>query len=184
MTHASRRGPAPIALLGAAALLLTGCAGGASEPSTSPSPSTTSARADDSVLVVTGAWAKAAAAGENSAVFANIASRGGTPLDLTGAETDVAASAQLHTTAATGDGSMDMAQVAKLRVPASSHLELAPGGDHIMLMDLTRALEPGEKIDVTLLVSDGSRTTVTATVKDYSGAKESYVPTPTEAPSP
>jgi copper(I)-binding protein len=43
-----------------------------------------------------------------------------------------------------------MSNVAKLDVPAGKGLTLAPGSDHIMLMDLKQGLKKGDTVPVTL----------------------------------
>ncbi len=54
--------------------------------------------------------------------------------------------------------------------------DLAPGGDHVMLMDLTGPLSPGTDVTVTLVFEDGSSLPVTAQVRDFAGANEEYQP--------
>lgn len=56
---------------------------------------------------------------------------------------------ELHETLREGDV-MRMRPVAKLEVPAGGILEMKPGGIHIMLINLKRALRPGDRVPVTL----------------------------------
>ncbi|MGW0159312.1 copper chaperone PCu(A)C [Mycobacterium sp. NPDC003323] len=63
-----------------------------------------------------------------------------------------------------------------LVIPGGGSHELAPGADHVMLMDLTGPLSPGTDVSVTLLFEDGSTLPVTAQVRDFPGANEEYRP--------
>ncbi len=82
---------------------------------------------------------------------------------------------ELHETVENSDGSMAMQpKDGGFTVAAGADHELAPGGDHIMIMDLIKALEPGEVVTITLTLADGSTMDVDATVKKFSGAQEDY----------
>lgn len=61
-------------------------------------------------------------------------------------------------------------------IPAGESLNLKPGGDHIMVMGLTKPIKPGEEISLQLVTSDKQSFPVTAIAKDYSGAQENYAP--------
>jgi len=159
--------------------LLTGCASGPSTPSPSAAPAVSSA----SHVIVSEAWAKSASAADNTAVFGRIASRTGHSLSIVSVESPDAMSAELHTTSMSADGAMNMQQTDALQVPASGALTLEPGGIHVMLMGLHRPVRAGDKVTLTLRLSDGSRTTFTAIAKEYTGAQESYGPTPSSTPA-
>ena len=59
---------------------------------------------------------------------------------------------------------------------ADSDIELAPGADHLMLMDLTAKLMPGSDVEITVSFDDGSTLPITAQVRDFPGADEHYDP--------
>lgn len=59
-------------------------------------------------------------------------------------------------------------------IPAGGEFALAPGANHIMLMDLQSPLLAGDETTFTLTFSDDSTYEFTAPVKDYSGANENY----------
>jgi periplasmic copper chaperone A len=64
------------------------------------------------------------------------------------------------------DGVADAAKaVPELSVPAYGQTELKPGGVHIRLKDLTRPLQAGESVELTLTMDSGATITVTAPVK-------------------
>lgn len=100
-------------------------------------------------LVVQHVWARAAAEeGMSSVVYLSIANRGGDDA-LTHARTPVATAAVLHQTRNDG-GVMRMLDVASIPVPAGQSVTLKPGGYHIMLVGLQKALKPGDTFPVAL----------------------------------
>lgn len=91
---------------------------------------------------------------------------------LVAASSPVAKVVELHEMAMDG-GVMKMRAVPNLPLPAGKTVDLAPGGYHVMLMDLTQPLKDGEKVPITLTIADkaGKKTTqeVTATVRPLAG---------------
>lgn len=51
---------------------------------------------------------------------------------------------------------------------------LQPGGMHVMLMGLTEELAPGDEVELTLELNDGSTVEVTAPVKEFTEETEHY----------
>jgi periplasmic copper chaperone A len=165
------------ALAGAAVLTLAGCgssdtpAADAAAPETT-STSTTTTEAEQ--LTFTDPWVKAADSGMTAA-FGTLENTGDDDLVVTSASSDVTGAMELHETVANADGTMAMQpKQGGFTVEAGGQHELAPGGDHLMLMDLTRPLEPGEDVTITLTFEDGSTAEVDAVVKSFSGADEEY----------
>lgn len=68
---------------------------------------------------------------------------------LTGAETPVAERVEIHRHLHR-EGVMSMRQVDQVVVPAGGRFEFAPGGYHLMLIGLRRALRDGETVPLTL----------------------------------
>lgn len=99
-----------------------------------------------------------------SAVFSQIMNKGETDRFIVSANTDVAGKVELHDVITEGDV-MKMRQVTEFKIPAKGHVELKPGGLHIMLFDLKKPLVEGEKIDVQLTFANGEQQTITAPVK-------------------
>lgn len=153
------------AILAAAALALTGCAS-----ASAPSPS---AQAGEAVTI-TDAWVKAADSGM-SAAFGHLSNSSGADLTVISADTSAAAMTELHETVQNAAGETVMREIdGGFVLPAGGSLELAPGGSHLMLMDLTAPLKAGDEVTITLTFSDRSTTSFTAPVKEYSGANENY----------
>jgi hypothetical protein len=88
----------------------------------------------------------------------------GTPDTLTAVSTPVAGMAQVHQT--TNDsGVMKMRPVTSLSIGQDKSVTLAPGGYHIMLMNLKQALKQGESFPVTLTFAKAGPVTATAMVE-------------------
>lgn len=77
----------------------------------------------------------------------------------------------------TADGVMQKIK-GEVVIPAEGTFELAPGANHIMLMNLSRDLLAGDEVTFTLQLKapNGEVTSseFTVLVKDYAGANESY----------
>ncbi len=122
------------------------------------------------------AWVKAADDGM-TAVFGELKNTTDHDLTLVEARYEDADAVQLHETDANGSGGMSMKEKeGGFTIPAGSSLNLEPGGDHIMIMGLKKAIEPGEEISLDLVTADGTRIPATAVAKQYSGAQEDYAP--------
>ncbi|KAB1118324.1 copper chaperone PCu(A)C [Micromonospora aurantiaca] len=170
----SRRFLRPAALIGAAVLAASVTACGSSGTPSAATSASASASAAAGVLTVRDPWVKAADKGMTAA-FATLANDGDTDVTITGVTTDVSR-AEIHEMAMT-DGKMAMRQKqGGVVVAARSQAALEPGGDHLMLMDLTRPVRPGDQLDITLTFADGRTQTFTAVAKPFTGAQESYAP--------
>jgi copper(I)-binding protein len=156
-------------LLAAAALTLTGCASTTSEAA----DTNTTVTAGDAVSI-SDAWVKSAESGM-SAGFGELTNDSDTDVTVVSATTEASSMLELHETAENESGEMVMRQIeGGFVIPANGSMMLEPGGNHIMLMDLTAPLAAGEDVTFTLTFSDDTTYEFTAPVKDYSGANETY----------
>ena len=131
---------------------------------------------DSGTITVTDPWVKAAEGGMTAA-FGTVTNGTSGDLILTGATTSASSEVQLHETSPDGSGGMSMQEKeGGFELPAGEELVLEPGGHHLMLMDLTEPLRPGDQVELTLVFSEGTEHPFTATVKDFSGAQEHYSP--------
>ncbi|SCL44190.1 hypothetical protein GA0070606_0178 [Micromonospora citrea] len=166
------------ALLATAALLLgaAGCGSSQDPPAGTPGPaSSVSADAPATgVLGVRDAWVKAADRGMTAA-FGALVNDGDADVTVTGAATDVSP-VELHEMAVRDGQPVMRAKQGGLVVRARSTYALEPGGDHLMLMGLTRPVRAGDQVSVTLTFADGRTQTFTAVAKPFTGAQESYAP--------
>ncbi|MGX1614016.1 copper chaperone PCu(A)C [Micromonospora chalcea] len=172
----SRRFLRPAALIGAAVLAASVAACGSADATptaTSSAPASAQASAAG-VLTIRDPWVKAADKGMTAA-FGTLVNDSDADVTITGVSTDVSR-AELHEMAMK-DGKMVMqAKPGGVVVKARSQAGLEPGGDHLMLMDLTRPVRPGDQLDITLTFADGRTQTFTAVAKPFTGAQESYAP--------
>ena len=75
------------------------------------------------------------------------------------------------------DGKMVMRQKqGGIVIKAKGTHALEPGGDHLMLMNLTQPVKAGDELTFTLTFADGRTEQFTAVAKPFAGAQESYAP--------
>jgi copper(I)-binding protein len=103
-------------------------------------------------LRVEGAWVRLPAVpGRPAAAYFTI--RGGpTPATLIAVASDTAIVTEMHESMANG-----MRPIAKVEVPAGGSVPFAPGGRHVMLIDLNRGITPGKTVTLTFTFADGTR---------------------------
>lgn len=182
----------PRSALPAAALALTltlalaGCGTDAATPSTDASstgtPSGTAASASAALSLEDG-WAKATD-GPMTGVFGVLTNTGDTDLHLVSVSSELAGLSEMHVTVDDGAGGRVMREAEDgFTVPAGGQHVLAPGGDHLMLLQLAGPVETGQDVTLTLVDADGQEHAVTVTARAFSGAEEDYDPAPqTEEP--
>ena len=90
----------------------------------------------------------------NSAIFMNIKNASNADVKLVGVHSSVCKSTEIHTHKME-NGMMAMVQVEDADTPKNGETKLAPGGLHIMLMDLNRPIKDGDKVDLELKFSNG-----------------------------
>jgi copper(I)-binding protein len=79
-------------------------------------------------------------------------------------ETDAAKTVETHTVIKEGDV-MKMRPVPGIDVPANGQVKLEPGGFHVMMMDLTRKLNVGDKVKLTLFFERAGQVQLDVTVR-------------------
>ncbi|MFE1398241.1 copper chaperone PCu(A)C [Nocardiopsis dassonvillei] len=156
-------------------LTLTAC-GGAQEQGAAPAEEAAdSAVTAADAFSVTDPWIKAVTAEEGmTGVFGVLANGSGEEITVVSADYDAAGMVELHEVVSEGTDATMREKEGGFPIPAEGSTTLEPGGDHIMLMELTEDLQPGAEATVTVEFSDGSTTEFTAAVKDYAGANEEY----------
>ncbi|MBB5660958.1 copper chaperone PCu(A)C [Brevundimonas halotolerans] len=83
---------------------------------------------------------------------------------LVSVSTDAAGKAEIHEMSTAG-GVMTMAEMTDgLPLPAGEVTALQPGGNHIMLMQVTAPLAEGDTVDLALTFADAAPVTVSARV--------------------
>lgn len=100
---------------------------------------------------IDGAYARVMPGAKTGAIFLSIENHAAVDERLVTVSTDVAERAELHTHKAGADGVMQMLKIeGGIAIPAGEIHDLARGGDHIMLMGLTRPVKEGDTINLML----------------------------------
>lgn len=99
----------------------------------------------------------------NSAAYFVLANPTGEADALVGVETEIADTAEIHSVTM-DEGVMRMRPVDSVAVPAAGEAVLEPGGYHIMLIGLRRALAEGDSVGLRLQLRSGEVIDVTAPV--------------------
>lgn len=161
----------PVALVSALALGgLTACGGSdtsTSTPGTTAAPGTTAVV--DVGVTATGAWARSSpVVADAGAAYMTLTNTTDTDDELVGASVPatVAARAEVHESSMGEGGMMAMNRVDSVAVPAGGTVELAPGGYHIMMLQLAQPLQAGTDIPITLTFAKSGEVRVIAEVRD------------------
>ena len=122
-------------------------------------------------LVISQAWSRATPKGaKTGGGYLTIENNGSAPDRLIGGSSDVASSVQVHEMSMEG-GVMKMRPVENgLSVEPGKTVKLAPGGYHLMMMDLKQPLKRGDKVPVTLEFEKAGKVTLSLDVEGV-GAK-------------
>ncbi len=137
--------------------------------STPPTPGPTSS---------SGAMGGMDMSGPMTAMFGTLHNGSSQQVTISAGSSPAAGMVQLHETVKNASGSTQMQEKkGGFVLPPGGDLTLQPGGDHVMLMDLTGSLRNGDRTSVTLQTSAGP-VTFTVPVRAFTGAQESYAPTP------
>ncbi|MGD9507582.1 MAG: copper chaperone PCu(A)C [Geminicoccaceae bacterium] len=114
-------------------------------------------------LTIEHAWARPAAKG-NAAAYMVIMNAGAADR-LTGVSTEVAATAELHSSTIDAQGVGRMVPVQAVELPSDAEAKLAPGGLHIMLIGLKQPLVEGQEFPLTLDFEQAGAVTVEVAIE-------------------
>lgn len=117
-------------------------------------------------LVISQAWARATPGGaKTGGGYLTIENKGSAPDKLVGVSADVAGKIEVHEMTTT-NGVMKMRPVeGGLTIDPGKSVKLAPGGYHLMMMDLKSPLKHGDKLPVTLQFEKAGKVAVTLDVE-------------------
>jgi copper(I)-binding protein len=108
-------------------------------------------------------WVRGTVAGQKATgAFMEVTSKTG--ITLVGASSPVAGVTEIHEMKMDG-GVMKMRAIPRLEVSAEKPLSLAPGGYHVMLMDLKQQLKTGDSVPLSLQVEGKDKKVETVEVK-------------------
>ena len=123
-------------------------------------------------LEITKTWVKAVpdlAKSKMTGIFGTIKNTSDKEILITTGTQDQTARTELHETVMV-NGSMQMRPIKDgFRVPAGGTFELKPGGNHVMVMDMTKPLPAGSTVKVTLSTQDGKKVAFDAVAWSYPG---------------
>jgi len=117
-------------------------------------------------LVITQAWSRATPAGAKiGGGFLTIENKGSAADKLVAVSGDIAGKIEIHEMTM-NDGVMKMRALDKpLAIDPGKTVKLAPGGYHLMMMDLKSPLKKGDKVPVTLEFEKAGKVEVTLDVQ-------------------
>jgi copper(I)-binding protein len=117
-------------------------------------------------LIITQAWTRATPKGaKTGGGYLTIENKGTGPDTLLGGSADIAGSVQVHEMSM-DNGVMKMRTLDKgLAIEPGKTVKLAPGGYHLMMMDLKSPLKRGDKVPVTLEFEKAGKVAVSLDVQ-------------------
>lgn len=157
---------------------LTACAGDdavtpAAAPAATAAAVTAAAPLETDGLTITDPWVKAADTGM-TATFGTLVNSSNLEVTIESASSSVSMM-ELHEMAANDSGEMVMRpKVGGFVIPAGGTHVLEPGADHLMMMNVTAPVKPGDEVAVTLTAKDGSTYEFTAPARSFAGGNETY----------
>lgn len=127
-----------------------------------------SALAAPTGLEVVQPWSRPAAAGTTGVGYMVLVNHGRRSEVLEKVESPLAARVEIHSSSMSG-GVMFMKKEDKVSVPAGGKADFGPGAYHLMLIGLTKALQPGDRAPATLVFASGARLKTAFTVSSGMG---------------
>lgn len=114
---------------------------------------------------IEGAWARPGTAGAETAAYMTIKAQANQADALMSASSAAANMVQVMESSTDAAGMAGMAEIDHLDIHGGETVELKPGGYHIMLMDLTKDLAVGDKVEIELTFERAGKVTIQAEVK-------------------
>lgn len=115
---------------------------------------------------VSRAYAAVPAAGDRTALYFTIENLTDAPDALLSVTADAAGRAELHRQVTRG-GRVRMEPVDAVEIAAGGRARLAPGGTHVMLLELDRPLKPGDALRLELVFREAGTVRARAEVRPY-----------------
>lgn len=115
-------------------------------------------------VTITESWArKSMSPNNNSAAYMKISNNTDKDVVIIGASaSEIANNVELHKSFVDDKGISRMTSIDKIVVPAKTDIELQPGAIHIMLFDLKKALNTGDKFNIEVKI-EGSKPLIVQT---------------------
>lgn len=126
-------------------------------------------------VTISDAWVRASE-GPMTGAFGVISNSGDADVTVLSASTSASEMTELHEVVMI-DGEMKMQEKdGGFLVPAGGEHVLEPGNDHIMVMNMQQPVMPGDDVEITLTLDDGSQVSYTAQAREAEVGDEEYVP--------
>jgi periplasmic copper chaperone A len=110
------------------------------------------------------AWIRAIPGADVASAYLTLHNAAAQPVVVSGVRCDCAREAMIHESRIV-NGQSTMRAREQLTIAPGQTLQLAPGGLHIMLMGLSRALKAGDSVALVLTLGDGTTLDVSARVR-------------------
>ena len=123
-------------------------------------------------IEIHGAWIRPARQSENGAVYFVIHNHSSQADELIGVSSDIAV-AEMHESKMSGD-IMQMNQVESVLLEPYTEIEFAPGGLHVMLVNLTNDLKIGDQIEVILHFKNSEDIKVAVPVRETAAPEQDH----------
>ncbi len=147
----------------------------ATTPAASASPAASGAPVDGPPLAITDPWVKTTKKGMTAA-FGTLVNNTDVDMTVVSASSPLSPKVELHEVADSGGKAVMRPKKGGFVIPARGTHQLQPGSDHIMLMKVTKKVQPGAQIPLTLTLQGGETLEFTAIAKDFAGGQENYQP--------
>ncbi|KPK63592.1 MAG: hypothetical protein AMS21_06610 [Gemmatimonas sp. SG8_38_2] len=115
------------------------------------------------------------AMGERAALYFTVVNRTANDDELIAVSTPIANVVEIHRTVQQG-GSVRMEPVTSLTLPGSGELRFAPGGYHVMLLEILESFTAGDYIDATLHFRYAGEIAVRGEVLKYADIEKALDP--------
>jgi len=116
-------------------------------------------------------WTRPTAQGENAAVYFQIHNHSQNADELIGVSTNVTDNAEIHESKMENDV-MQMNMISSVPLGVDEEVNFAPGGYHIMLVDINKEFKTGDHIGVILHFKNHEDIVVNVSVGDGPGSME------------
>jgi len=126
------------------------------------------APASASDMQVNEAWFRSLPANVPAGGYFVLHNSGAQEISLTGAQSPACSMLMLHRSTESG-GMSSMEDIASVPVAAGETVKFAPGGYHLMCMNPTPAMKPGNSVSVMFKFSDGSNAVANFAVRNARG---------------
>jgi len=128
------------------------------------------AQAAAAQVVLEGAWVRALPPTQTrTAAYLTVRNAGAEAVVISGASTPIAGRVELHETLQS-EGMMRMEEQSEVRVPAGAAVSFAPGGLHLMLLDLDTMPAVGDAVELCLTIDGAPLCTTAETRRDAAPA--------------